>query len=421
MSLAPHARPAARSAAVRPRSTSDLTPSVKSLSRALARSAGSPRPVGSYAPPGAAQPLLFLSFSPRPIGGQQCLVAGRRIRREWEHSCLGNSLGERRKRAFSAAYATVPTVSTPGRARVMRLRVHTRIILSLSLGTWIQSSIVFAIQRLKLFPRLFPAARLVGTWIQPEGEGLACGRLSWSGNKVEAGNADQRLPGGDARQKFRAAIAAAGALGALELLADTRIQLQLTRRGDNGGNLRFSARTAGHVGTMVLEGLGQAPDLAAISAARRELGRLAASAGAQLTRRALELGRGELAGVRAEATPTPPNADRPLPGTLAMAALGIWIEHCPGRAGRPVSSGQFHDGIFWTVSESAQSFDWRRGPGGCAAGQTPEKRQNPRNSMEGGRAGVITSRLVRGSTTPSEWRKLRVGSPAVKRLLGAAA
>lgn len=357
-------RPAARSAAMRPHSSS----------------LPSPRPASAAS---SCFTSLFFVSAPRPVEEQSYWLARACSHSGWEQLAGWERVGEQESRAFSGAYATVPAVPSPTRPRIMHARAYVYGNLSLCLGTWKHSWIVEQIQWLALFPRLFPAPRLVGTWEQSGAPGLRPGCLGALANKVEAGNGDPQRPGGDARQKFRAPIAG----GELE-------QQLRTRRCDNGGNPGFSARLVGHVGRLMLEGLPQAADLAAFPVARLKLGRL----------RGRHLG--ELTLLGRSRAPGAPNRGRRSPAMLALHAGRIWIEK------RAQLRGHYSDRRL-SDRESAQTVARQRGPGGIRISKAATKAERAHNRRAWKWAGVNCPAPIARPHEAGEFAKLRCDFAAV--------
>jgi hypothetical protein len=388
-------RPAARSAAVRPHSS--FLPSPWPVF-----------PAGFGAAPCFAS--LFFALSPRPIDEQSYWMASACSQSWWEHGHGWERFWEHKSRAFSEAYATVPTVPTLARARVIRARACACDSLSLLLGTWEQSYIVVQNQRLGLFPSLFPAPWRVGTWEQAKAATSLSGRSGASANKIEAGNGPQQRPAVDVRRNFRGTIAAGQAAGELEL---QRIRQLPTRRGENGGKQPFSARLAGHVGTTMLEGSRQAAENAAETAACPKLGRLRAQTLGELTAGAI----GTIPGQRsalllAAATPGTPNRGRQLAGPLTLHAGGIWIEHETGPIGAVPAASQ-HDRSIADRVENAQTNTWRRGPGGARLSKAAKSAVRCANREAGERAGVNSPPAIVRPHEAGQLRRLRRDCVAV--------
>lgn len=370
MSGAPLMRPAARSAAVRPHSSS----------------LPSPRPASAASSCFAS---LFFVSPPRPVERQSYWQALACSQCGWEQGHGWERVREQEYREFSGAYVTVPTVPSVAGAHVMRSRAHARQSPSLLLGTWKQSLFLVQYQRLALFPRLFPPLLAVGTWEHAERRWPVSDRRSARSNKVEAGNGSQQRPAAGARRKFRSAIA-------LELGRDLVDQAQLRPDPRNGGNQPFPARLAGHVGTLVLEGSSQGTDRAAESGQRRKLGRLCGlalgAAGAELTRR----------------PPGAPNAPRAIAGMLALHAGRIWIEG-------PFRAGSSDDRLISTVGEETQTCERQRGPGGIRLSNVARKAERSHSRRAGKRAGVNRRPAIARPHEAGELQRLLAISCAVKR------
>jgi hypothetical protein len=364
VSLAPHMRPAARSAAVRPHS---------SFPSPVREDLASPRPASAA---GSCFAFIFLSPSPWPIGRQSYWQAGLCSHVYWEHGRGWEHVWERESIAFSVIYATVPTVPSLARACVMRARRCVCSPLSLFLGTWKQSRIAVEFQRLRLFPSLFPALLAVGTWEHREEPAAVLGVPIARSNKVEAGYGRLQRPDGGARRKFRASIA--------------RIQLQLTRRGENGGNLPFRARSIGHVGRPMLEGSAQAAGNASFPALRRKLGRLSAFALVDKAEQLLELAlAGAIAADRRSRAPRAPNRAPSSAAMLALHGAGIWIES-RSAAGELAQAGSIHDRLPCPLGQNAQLGTRQRGLGGARFSIARKVAGRWRNREAGRRAWVIS-------------------------------
>lgn len=385
-------RPAARSAAVRPHSASSSSPWPASAARPCAA------------------PLFFASLAPA-LWHQSYWLA---------ELCRGSGRG---------GVVTVTPLVTPlvtpkplqsldipeplpryhsPPAHVIRSRARACASPPLSLVTWEQRIIVYVEQWLAAFPRPLPAALRVVTWEQAKRSAHVCDCLCAGSNKVEAGNGDLQLAGGDAGEKFRGAIARLAGVDQGDI---ARIQQLPTRRGGNGGFRPLSARSIGHVGRPMLEGCGQAAEKTGDLGARLKLGRLRRCALVELGGRQLEqLALGAIAAVSPEGTPGAPNPRLATAAVLALHAGPIWIEdRAQGRFLRGSYSNRRPDG-----RKNAQTSERLRGPGGATLIQAAKTARPVRVCEAGGRAGVNSPRLVARPHETVEFAKLRRVLGAVK-------
>lgn len=371
-------RPASRGEAVRPHSASFLPPPPTSRS---------PRPAGAAS---CCSTSLFFVPAPRPGGKQSICVAVPCSHLGWEHGRAWEQFREQEKTVCPIAYANVPTVPSFGRARVMRSRARAHVYHAFCLGTWEQSQFSSQNQWLVLFPSLFPTPLRVGTWEHFNASGFSSNRLGAVANKLEGANGAQRLAGGDARQNFRARIAAGGDLVEIDL---RRIRELAPRRSGNGGNRPFRERLAGQVGRLVLEGGAQDADPPSIFAPRPKLGRLR------------DLGQaGAIAADGQTRAPRAPNRARTASALLALHAGQISFE---------LRSGLIRDRFDPAAGKGAQTHDRRRGRGGAGASIAAETAERSRNRGAGGRAGVKPPAASAWSHETGEYARLRRDRSAV--------